>query len=154
MHVKTCSASFCRGTPRWHTSKWECSLAVAKLCIRKWDKDSRLTCTHSNLILNWDCAVRRKLSVNIPTSMGTSRVLRSRAILRPWQFLQRSRGLIRSPCPWHSWHIDWICWMKPGSSCWMWTCVPEPPQPRHSSTAPSLPPRPNNRQPLSYTIFI
>jgi len=76
--------------------------------------------------------------------MWTSRTLRSRAILRPWQFLQRSRGLIRSPCPWHSWHIDCTCWMKPGSSCCMCTWVPVPLHPRHNSTAPSLPPRPIN----------
>ena len=78
----------------------------------------------------------------VPMSMWTSRTLRSRAILRPWQFLQRSRGLMRSPCPWHSWHIDCTCWMKPGSSCWMCTWVPVPLHPRHNSTAPSLPPRP------------
>lgn len=60
----------------------------------------------------------------------------------PWQILQRSLGLILSPWPRHSPHIDWICWIMPGPSCWIWTCIPVPLHVGHCSTAPFLPPRP------------
>ena len=87
----------------------------------------------------------------LPLSTTTSRIFRSRFTFLPTHFLQRSLGSIRSPVPWHSPHIDWICCIMPGPNCWTRTCIPEPRQLGHLWTAPSLPPMPEKKN--NNTLF-
>lgn len=76
--------------------------------------------------------------------MWTSKIFFSLTIFLPLQLLHRSLGLIRSPCPWHSIHTDWICCTIPGPIWWILICMPVPLQLGQHSTAPFLPPRPEN----------
>lgn len=80
-----------------------------------------------------------------PLSMWTSSIFFSLTIFLPVQLLHRSLGLMRSPCPWHSMHTDWICCTMPGPIWWIRICMPVPLQFGQHSTAPFLPPRPGGR---------
>jgi len=98
-----------------------------------------LTHLHTTSYLNCEWQVPA-----VPLSTCTSSTFLSRVIFRPMHSLQRSFGLMRSPCPSHSEHTDCICWMKPGPSCCTRTWIPVPRQVVHFSTAPALPPRPTH----------
>lgn len=78
--------------------------------------------------------------------MWTSSIFFSLTIFLPVQLLHRSLGLIRSPCPWHSIHTDWICCTIPGPIWWILICMPVPLQLGQHSTAPFLPPRPEENE--------
>jgi len=79
----------------------------------------------------------------IPGSTWTSSIFLSLIVFLPLQYLQRSRGLIRSPCPLQSEHIVCKCCNIPGPNCWICTCNPEPWHVEHCSTEPFFPPTPN-----------
>merc|ERR550519_2331450 len=88
---------------------------------------------------------------SMPLSTDTSRIFLSRFTFRPLHFLHRSFGSTLSPSPWHSPHMDWICCIMPGPSCWIRTCIPEPRQLGHFCTAPAFPPTPSH--PSQMTFF-
>lgn len=86
----------------------------------------------------------------MPLSTCTSRIFLSRITFLPWQCLQRSLGLIISPCPRHSGHTVWIWCNMPGPSCWTCTCIPDPLHVEHCSTAPFFPPRPSHFSQITF----